>query len=108
MVRRSLRYPGIRPLKGDKRDSGTSNALDVLASLAAVSALANCSIRRGALHFQADYIRGRRVKTDITVRSDGSVTVTTVGRGRAPLRWLDRLKGKKAMRIVGNERQDPP
>jgi hypothetical protein len=61
------------------------------------------AFRRGELHFRADYIRGRRVKTDITVRSDGSVTVTTVGRGKAPLRWLDRLKGKKAMRIVGNE-----
>lgn len=66
------------------------------------------TFRGGALHFRADYIRGRRVKTDITVRSDGSVTVTTVGRGKAPLRWLDRLKGKKAMRVVGNEQQDPP
>src|SRR6266403_5109522 len=64
------------------------------------------TFRRGVLHFRADYIRGRRVKTDITVRSDGSATVTTVGRGKAPLRWPDRLKGKKAMRIVGNERQD--
>jgi hypothetical protein len=66
------------------------------------------TFRGGALHFRADYIRGRRVKTDITVRSDGSVTVTTVGRGRSPLRWLDRLKGKKAMHVVGDEQQDPP
>jgi len=66
------------------------------------------TFRAGALHFRADYIRGRRVKTDITVRSDGSVTVTTVGRGKAPLRWLDRLKGKKAMHIVSDEQQDPP
>jgi len=65
------------------------------------------TFRHGELHFRADYIRGRRVKTDITVRSDGSVTVTTVGRGKAPLRWLDRLKGKKALRIVGDESQDP-
>jgi hypothetical protein len=66
------------------------------------------TFRGGALHFRADYIRGRRVKTDITVRSGGSVTVTTVGRGKSPLRWLDRLKGKKAMRVVGDQQQDPP
>ncbi len=50
--------------------------------------------RASALHFRAAYIRGRRVETDITVRSDGSVTIATVGRGKSPLRWLDRLKGK--------------
>jgi len=65
------------------------------------------TFRRGELHFRADYIRGRRVKTEITVRSDGSVTVTTVGRGKAPLHWLDRLKGKKAMHAVEDEQQDP-
>ena len=66
------------------------------------------TFRGSTLNFRADYIRGRKVKTDITVRSDGSVTVTTVGRGKSPLRWLDRLKGKKAMHIVGDEQQDPP
>jgi hypothetical protein len=66
------------------------------------------TFRGGALHFRADYIRGRRVKTDITVRSDGSITVATVGRGKAPLRWLDWLKGKRAMRVVVDEQQDPP
>jgi hypothetical protein len=65
------------------------------------------TFRRGELHFRADYVRGRRVKTDITVRPDGCVTVTTVGRGKAPLRWLDRLKGKKALHFVGDEQQDP-
>ena len=52
------------------------------------------------LHFRADYIRGRSMKTDITVRSDGTVTLTTWGRGEAALRWLDRLKGKKLMELV--------
>lgn len=70
--------------------------------------LVGLTFRGGALHFRADYIRGRRVKTDITVRSDGSVTVTTVGRGKSPLRWPDRLKGKKAMHIVGDEKPDSP
>jgi hypothetical protein len=65
------------------------------------------TFRGDALHFRADSVRGRKVNTDITVRSDGSVTVTTVGRGKSPLRWLDRLKGKKAMHLVGDEQQDP-
>jgi len=54
------------------------------------------TFRGGPLHFRADYIRSRRVKTDITVRSDGSVTVTTEGRGKPPLRRPDRLNGMKA------------
>ncbi len=52
------------------------------------------------LHFRADYIRGRCLKTDITIRPDGTVTLTTWGRGEAALRWLDRLKGKKLMEVV--------
>lgn len=54
----------------------------------------------GELHFSADYIRGRCVKTDITVRADGTVTLTTWGRGQRALRWLDRLKGKRLMQAV--------
>ncbi len=52
------------------------------------------------LHFRADYIRGRSMKTGITIRSDGTVTLTTWGRGEAALRWLDRLRGKKLMEVV--------
>jgi hypothetical protein len=65
--------------------------------------LACLSFRRGVLEFQADYIRGRRVKTDIAVCSDGSVTLTTNGRGKAPFHWLDRIQGKKAMRVIDRE-----
>ncbi|MEJ0034852.1 MAG: hypothetical protein WDO68_01985 [Gammaproteobacteria bacterium] len=56
---------------------------------------------RGELHFDADYIRGRRIKTRILVRSNGTVTLETVGRGKAALRWLEQLEGKKLMRLVG-------
>jgi hypothetical protein len=55
---------------------------------------------RGALCFDADYIRGRRVKTRIVVRSNGTVTLETTGRGKAALRWLEQLKGKKLMQLV--------
>lgn len=62
--------------------------------------LEGLSFGRNGLHFAADYIRGRSLKTDITVRPDGTVTLTTWGRGEAALRWLDRLKGKKLMEVV--------
>lgn len=60
------------------------------------------TFRRGTLHFHADYVRGRRVKTGITVTAEGSVTIETVGRGKAPLRWIDRLKGEGGLRVVGS------
>lgn len=41
----------------------------------------------GELRFDADYIRGRRIKTRIVVRSNGEATLETVGRGKAALRW---------------------
>lgn len=56
---------------------------------------------RGALHFDADYIRGRRLKTRIVVRSNGTVTLETIGRGKSALRWLERIQGKKLMELVG-------
>jgi hypothetical protein len=56
---------------------------------------------RGELHFDADYIRGRRIKTRIVVRSNGTVTLETIGRGKAALRWLEQLKGRKLMQLVG-------
>ncbi len=65
--------------------------------------LAGLSFRRGALEFRADYLRGRRMKMDIVVRSDGRVTLTTIGRGKAPFHWLDRIQGKKAMCVIDRE-----
>jgi len=56
---------------------------------------------RGELCFDTDYIRGRRIKTHVVVRSNGTVVLETIGRGKAALRWLDQLKGKKLMRLVG-------
>ena len=56
--------------------------------------------RRGELHFYADYIRGRRLKTDVVVRKDGTATLQTFGRGKAAVRWLEKLQGKKMMQVV--------
>lgn len=55
---------------------------------------------RGELHFDADYIRGRRIKTHVALRSNGTCTIETIGRGKAPLRWLERLKGKKLLQLI--------
>jgi hypothetical protein len=55
---------------------------------------------RGELRFHADYIRGRRIKTLVVVRSNGTVTAETTGRGMAALRWLERMQGKKLMQVV--------
>jgi hypothetical protein len=54
----------------------------------------------GELYFSADYLRGRCMKTEITVRRDGRVTLSTRNRGQAALRWLDRLQGKKMLTLV--------
>ena len=57
----------------------------------------------GALRFSADYIRGRRMKTDLVLRPQGSGRLTTAGRGKAPLLWLERLKGRKRLHIVAGK-----
>ena len=55
----------------------------------------------GELHFDADYIRGRRIKTRVAVRTNGTVRLETIGRGKAVLRWLEQMKGQKLLRVVG-------
>jgi hypothetical protein len=56
--------------------------------------------KRGELHFDADYIRGRRIKTRVAVRTNGTVRLETIGRGKAALRF-EQMKGKKLLRVVG-------
>ncbi len=58
------------------------------------------SFKHGELNLQTDYIRGRSMKTDVTIRADGTVTLTTWGRGQSLLRWLDQLQGKKRIALI--------
>jgi hypothetical protein len=58
------------------------------------------SYKHGELRLQTDYVRGRSMKTEVTIRQDGSVTLTTWGRGQSALRWLDQLQGKKRIAPV--------
>ena len=60
----------------------------------------NLRYERGELRFTSDYVRGRCMKTDVTVCPNGLVTLTTRTRGESALRWVDRLKGKKLLQVV--------
>ena len=54
----------------------------------------------GELRFYADYVRGRCLKTTITVCKDGQIILSTLNRGKSALRWLDQLQGKKRLTLV--------
>lgn len=62
------------------------------------------------LTFDVDYLRGRRVKTRITLNMDGTGILTTQGRGMAATHWLDRVQGRKGLHLVRNAQppQQPP
>jgi hypothetical protein len=62
--------------------------------------LRDLKFRKGRLHFDADYVRGRCLKTTIEVTNDGIVTVETANRGEAAIRWVDKLRGKKYLQAV--------
>jgi hypothetical protein len=60
---------------------------------------------RGELHFHADYVRGRMMKTTVVVRKDGTFVLETVNRGEAALAWLSQIKGEPpdvALLLVGS------
>jgi len=59
------------------------------------------------LHFESDtlrmdidYLRGRCIKTELKLSSEGHGRLTTANRGQAATRWLDRLKGRTFLRAV--------
>jgi hypothetical protein len=62
--------------------------------------VAALQFRNGELHLDTDYVRGRRMKTRVIVRAQGTATVETRGRGKAALNWMSRLKGDKPVRAV--------
>ncbi len=66
----------------------------------AADMLRGLEFARGRLHWHADYVRGRCIKTTVEVSPDGTVLVETVNRGEAATRWVDRLEGKKYLQAV--------
>jgi hypothetical protein len=69
-------------------------------------------LEQGALVFDADYVRGRMMKTRIVIASNGRFTIETRNRHEMALRWLDRLRGKKHISLVaersGGQDGGPP
>ena len=49
---------------------------------------------------ETDYVRGRMMKTAVTVFPDGRFTLTTTNRGEAASRWVTQIQGKKVLRPV--------
>lgn len=82
---------GVSGMDYDEKDEWS--AADMLRCL---------KFRDGALHFYADYVRGRCLKTTIEVRADGTFLIDTVNRGEAATRWVARLQGQKTLRAVAS------
>jgi hypothetical protein len=57
----------------------------------------------GRLSFESDYVRGRMMKTDVTILPNGRFTLTTTNRGEVATRWIARLQGKKILVPVPEE-----
>ena len=55
--------------------------------------LRHLRFKRGELHFYADYVRGRMMKTTVIVRKDGTFVLETVNRGETALAWLAKING---------------
>ena len=85
----------------DARPRGMSEldfeAEDVLTVADFMDAL---SFSHNGLSVQTDYVRGRSMKTEVTIRPEGTVRLTTWGRGKSALHWLNRLQGKKRVQVV--------
>ena len=85
----------------DARPRGVSGRwFDASDEWSVADMLRHLEFHQGTLHFYADYVRGRCLKTTVEVSSSGYVLVETVNRGQAVTRWVDRLRGKKALETV--------
>jgi hypothetical protein len=63
--------------------------------------LRHLTYEHGELHFYADYVRGRMMKTTIDIRPDGTIRLETINRGESAARWVATLQGKKRLSVIG-------
>ena len=70
--------------------------------------LEHLSFESGRLHFYADYVRGRCVKTTIDIDKEGQILIETANRGEALTRWVAKLQGKKTLGVVEGGDPDAP
>jgi hypothetical protein len=66
----------------------------------AADMLNHLHFENGKLRMYVDYLRGRCIKTTVEIGSDGAVRLETVNRGKAALKWITRLQGKKLLQTV--------
>ncbi|MEO8034873.1 MAG: hypothetical protein ABI837_10625 [Acidobacteriota bacterium] len=62
--------------------------------------LGRIQLQRGRLVFDSDYIRGRMMKTRLTIDSDGRLVIEPRNRYEMSRRWLDILRGKRQIRLI--------
>jgi hypothetical protein len=55
------------------------------------------SFRHGKLHFHADYVCGRLMKTTVEISKDGSIVIETLNRADQATQWVEFLLGKRRM-----------
>lgn len=85
----------------DARPRGYSETDFVDDDYFSIADLVSClSFKRGNLCFDCDYLRGRCIKTQVTIESNGRVVATTYGRGKALSVWLQKIQGKKVLQVV--------
>lgn len=66
----------------------------------AADLLNHLHFENGKLRMYVDYLRGRCIKTTVEVASDGVIRLETVNRGKAALKWITMLQGKKLLQAV--------
>ncbi len=54
------------------------------------------------LVLDADYVRGRMMKTTVSIEPNGKFVVETRNRHEMALRWLNAIKGKKHIRLLAH------
>lgn len=62
--------------------------------------LQHLRFENGHLRLDADYVRGRMMKTRIDIDEDGVILLETVNRGECAPRWVATLQGKKRLAVV--------
>lgn len=55
------------------------------------------SFMYGKLRFQADYVRGRLIKTVVEISKDGTILIKTINRADLASQWMEYLLGKRSM-----------
>jgi len=93
-----LSFADARPRGNSAGDFGPKDELELS------DFLPHLRLSPRGLEWYGDYIKGRRVKTDLRVSPSGRFEVQTWERGEAATRWLDRLQGRRPLQAVESMR----